>query len=203
MKYTKGAAWLPATILLMVASSLPAQPGIHSEPYELLPAQERSARIQVSATASTARDRHKTLFDNPAERMRQIKQLFADAGRQILEIKQMIDKDIARIAANEQQILTGKTDAAAAGRLTAENIRLFRRIEEARVRIVEIQLHTAQNYLGIEQQAYNRITGDAGKKLHLLKQDPAAYWLSRRTQLFSAGELNDLLPEDRIRLLYR
>lgn len=181
-----------------------AVPGISSEPFELTGTSGNSRLTLISSDVTADQDRHRSLFADPAARMRKIKQLFADAGRQILELKQQMDKHIARIAANEQAIMQKKgMSEAEARRLTGENIRLFNRIEQARLRIVEIQLHTARTYLNIETRAYNRISDDVKKQLQLIKRNPANYWLDRRNLLFNDGELESLLPEAKIRPLYR
>lgn len=143
-----------------------------------------------------------SFLGDPRAKIDRIKQILQDAGRQILLERGFLNDAIGEILQNESQLVLTRNNSERR-RLLQQNIGLFRKVENIRLKIARIQLAAQQRVLAVETEAYQRIERSVRYQLDRLDRSPAEYWIQQRKQLISPNELKSAPGDDTLRKKYR
>lgn len=143
-----------------------------------------------------------SFLGDPRAKIDRIKQILQDAGRQILLERGFLNDAIGEILQNESQLVLTRNNNERR-QLLQQNIALFRKVENIRLKIARIQLNAQQQVLGVEREAYQRIERSVRYQLDRLDRSPAEYWIQQRRQLISPNELKSAPGDDTLRKKYR
>jgi len=142
-------------------------------------------------------------FLNPRKRFKKIRRLLRETSMKIRATRRTIRRTTMRILRNEYLIANSSLTEKQTRMLVKQNISLFRKLEQVRMKIGKIQYTTAMKIFSIQRKAYIAIQKSVQQNMAEISKNAAKYWIRRRRYVMRKKDMRHLLDKAKLRKIYK